>query len=186
MSCADNDQTVNSEPIRATYTFTRDEYLRALRRHYRSRIHVYRDLVLAAFLIVLGAYLVYSSPPNWLFGWFLIALGLILLLMVAYALVILPALIFRSDPKLKWEYSLTFDDDKIEFKTNNIDSTLGWQLYHSWLRDDEFYILYHGKRDLSVIPRRVLSHDNSDERFAELLTRKIGPPLTVSYFAQNR
>jgi hypothetical protein len=170
---------VNSEPIRAIYTYTRDEYLRALRRHYRSRIHVYRDLVLAAFFIVLGSYVVYYSPPNWLFGWFLIVLGMVLLLMVAYALVILPALIFRSDPKLKWEYSLTFDDDKIEFKTNDIDSTLGWQLYHSWLRDDEFYILYHGKRDLSVIPRRVLFLDDSDERLAELLQSKIGAPIII-------
>ena len=169
---------MSNEPINATYTYTRDEYLRALRQYYNTKLSARRDVILGIVMTAMGAYLVYSSPPNWLFGWFLIVLGVSLLLMVLYASVILPALIYRNEPKLKWEYSLTFYDDKIEFKTNGIDSTLGWQLYHSWLRDDEFYILYHGKRDLSVIPRRALAHDNSDERFAELLQSKIGPSLS--------
>ena len=81
----------------------------------------------------------------------------------------------RSQPKLKDEYSLTFADDGIGFKTSSIDSTLQWSLYQSWLSDDDFYIMYHGKRDLSVIPRRTLS-DKDDERLRQMLTEKIGPP----------
>jgi hypothetical protein len=109
----------------------------------------------------------------------------VLLLLVAYALLVVPALIYRSDPKLKLEYSLLLYSDRIEFKTDNIDSTLRWQLYHSWLRDDEFYILYHGKRNVTVIPCRALNSNDSDQRFAELLRQKIGPPTRVLSFRRN-
>ena len=136
-------------------------------------------------MVALGAVMMYFSLLDPVFGWIVIILGLILLLLVAYALLILPILIYRSDPKLKWEYSLDFYDDRIEFKTRGIDSTLQWQLYHSWVDDDEFYILFHGKRNVSVIPRRVLASDDSDERFAELLQRKIGPPLHSLHFRKK-
>ena len=105
-------------------------------------------------------------------------MGAVLLALVAYALLLLPTLIYRSQPKLKSEYRLIFSDDGIGFKTDEIDSMLKWSIYHSWLRDDEFYIMYHGKRDLSVVPRRVLTSQDNDERFSNLLKRKIGPSLS--------
>jgi len=176
---------VNNEPIKAVYTYTRDEYLRALRRHYKSRLHLYRDVIFGGLLIAFGFVMMYFSPANPVFAWLSIILGLVLLLILAYAFLVLPALIYRADPKLKWEYSLDFYDDRIEFKTRGIDSTLQWSLYQSWLGDEEFFILYHGKRDLSVIPRRVLKLDNSDARFAKLLERKLGPPQTVSHFRKK-
>ena len=36
-----------------------------------------------------------------------------------------------------------------------------------------FDILYHGKRNLTVLPRRVLSTVDADQRFEGLLRRKI-------------
>jgi hypothetical protein len=170
---------VNSEPVKIVYSYTRSEYIRAMRRHYKRNIDVYRDSILAVAVIVISGSMMYFSVANWIFDLFFMTLGVLLLLIVVYALLIIPVLIYRSDPRLKWEYSLTFYDDKIEFKTNEIDSTLQWPLYRSWLRDDEFYILYHGKRELSVIPRRALRYDNSDERLAELLQRRIGPPSHI-------
>ncbi len=113
------------------------------------------------------------------FGWFLIVAGTLLLAMVGYAILLLPIVIYDSQPKLKDEYSLTFSDDGIGFKTNKIDAILQWSFYHSWLADDDFYILYHGKRDVSVIPRRALS-GGADEGLRELLSKKIGHPNMVS------
>ena len=167
---------MNDESVKAVFTYTRDEYIRAIRRHYKTNIHLFRDLAIGSLTVLMGALTMYFSPPNLFFGGFIVILGLALFLILMYGFLILPALLYRSDPKLKWEYTLTFSDDKIEFKTNDIDSTLQWPLYHSWLRDDEFYILYHGKRNLSVIPRRALTSGDSDERLVELLKRKIGPP----------
>ena len=85
-------------------------------------------------------------------------------------------MIYRSQPKLKDEYRLEFRDDEIGFKTMHIDAKLNWSIYHSWLRDNEFYILYHGPRDVSVIPRRAFANGD-DELLKDMLTRKIGPSI---------
>jgi len=84
-------------------------------------------------------------------------------------------MIYNSQPKLKDEYCLVFSDDGIRFKTDNIDSVLQWPIYQSWISDDDYYIMYHGKRDLSVIPRRALA-EGDDARLREFLTERIGPP----------
>lgn len=166
---------MNEIPIKAVFTVTREEYLRAVRRHYKTNIHVYRDISIGLAAIVAGIGMYFWNGIQ-LYSWVLIIPGLILLLLVAYAFLMLPKLIYHSDPKLKWEYSLSFYDDRIEFRTNEIESILKWQLYRAWLRDDEFYILYHGKRNISVIPRRAFDSDGSDNRLTKLLERKLGPP----------
>lgn len=97
--------------------------------------------------------------------------------MIFYALVVLPALLYRSQPKLKQSYCLEFSQCGIRFKTNAFDSRLQWQVYDRWLADAEFYILYHGKRDLSVIPRRAFAGAAADDEFRELLRHQIGPPI---------
>jgi hypothetical protein len=120
------------------------------------------------------SWVVYSSP-DWI-GWLSLGFGAVLLTMVAYVTFLLPRIVYHSQPKLKSEYRLSFSDEGILFKTDNIDATLQWSLYQSWRSDEEFYILYHGKRDLSVVPRRVLRTEDADRHFREMLERNIGPP----------
>jgi len=161
-------------PIEIVFTFTREEYIRAIRRHYSTRMHVIRDVI--GGLVAIAAGVCFLRWGNYaVLGWFPLIAGLILLAIVAYVLLLLPALIYRSDPKLKNEYRLSFSEEEIRFQTDDINSVLKWPLYHSWIDDDDFYILYHGKRNLSVIPRRAFSSAEDDARFAKLLTQKIRP-----------
>lgn len=164
-----------SAPVRTTFTYTRDEYVLAMKRHYRSNLKVGRDVIGGLVAIMGGAYMVATTDSGW-FGWLLLVAGTSLLAMVGYAIFLLPIMIYNSQPKLKDEYALIFSENDIGFKTNKIDAVLQWSFYHSWLSDDDFYILYHGKRDLSVIPRRVLS-GGDDEGLRGLLSRKIGHPI---------
>ena len=161
-------------PVSITFSFTRDEYIRAMKRHYRSTLKVGRDAITGLVALTVGIILLLRSSGGWP-AWALLIVGVVLLLMVVYVVFLLPQMIYRSQPKLKDEYSLTFNDDGIAFKTRNIDSILRWSVYQSWLCDDDFYIMYHGKRDLSAIPRRTLSKDE-DERLRKMLTENIGPP----------
>ena len=96
-----------------------------------------------------------------------------MLTLLVYAIFLLPHMIYRYQPKLKSEYRLRFRDEGIGFQTDEIDAQLKWTMYHSWIRDAEFYILYHGKRDISVIPRRALKGD-ADKNLGELLRQHIG------------
>lgn len=161
-------------PVTTTFTYTRDEYVLAMKRHYQSSLKVGRDVVGALLAISGGTYLLASTDFGWL-AWLLLVAGAGLLAVVGYALFLLPRMIYRSQPKLRDQYSLTLSDDGIAFKTDSIDATLQWSFYHSWLSDDDFYFMYHGKRDVSVIPRRSLA-DGDDARLCELLTKNIGPP----------
>jgi len=126
--------------------------------------------------IAAGIYLLNKSE-NAILAWFSIAAGVVLVSLVVYAIFILPALLYRSQSKLKDEYRLEFSDEGIGFQTKQIDANLKWSFYHSWLRDDEFYILFHGNRDVSVIPRRSLTHGD-DELLMDMLSRKMGPSET--------
>ena len=161
--------------ISAAFTITRDEYVRAIRRYYKTKLQVKRDLVGGAIAIAFGLYLL-STFENIILAWFSIVSGVVLASLVVFAIFVLPSIIYRSQPKLKDEYRLEFRDDGIGFKTKEIDSNLKWSIYHSWLRDDEFYILYHGTRDVSVVPRRSFANGD-DNRLKDLLGRKIGPSL---------
>lgn len=156
------------------FTITKPEYIRALRRYYLTRLQPIRDSLASVLAMCAGLYL-YLFTTSRILPWFFIVPGLILGLVVAYAFLWLPALIFQSQPKLKSEYQLRFDDDAIRFKTDTIDSTLQWSTYHSWLRDNEFYILYHGSKGMTVIPIRAMEPD-ANRQLAELLSQKIGPP----------
>ncbi len=165
-----------SDPVVTTFTFTREEYVKAMKRHYKTALKVRRDVIAGVVAIVIGLYLAFTYGTAW-FTWLLLVLGAILLSLVAYALFLLPRMIYNSQPKLKNEYRLSFADDGIGFETEGIDSTLQWSLYQSWLRDNEFYIMYHGKRDLSVIPRRALISDDADRRLREMFENHIGPSV---------
>jgi hypothetical protein len=164
-----------SESIQLTFTYHRAEYLRAIRRYYKDRMRIPVDLILAMCLIGLGIFIIYSGEYSFL-GILSIIVGIILLLLVGYALFVLPILIYASQPKLKQKYDLSFTDAGIGFRTEAINSKLEWSLYNKWIVDNEFYILYHGKRELSVIPRRAFQNSSQDENFREMLTTHIGPP----------
>ena len=165
-----------SDQIVTIFTFSRGEYVRALKRHYKTALKVRRDVIGGVASIALGLYFVFTYGSVW-YVWLLLVSGAILLGLVAFALFLLPKMIYDSQPKLKSEYRLTFSDDAIGFKTEGIDSTLQWSIYRSWLSDKDFYIMYHGKRDLSVIPRRALTFGDADRRLREMLENNIGPSV---------
>jgi hypothetical protein len=100
--------------------------------------------------------------------------GAMFLFIVGYTLFILPLLMYHWEPKLKQQYRLIFSEAGIVFQRAGIDASLEWSIYREWWADCDFYALYHGKRELAVIPRRASSDDSVDQGFRELLGRKIG------------
>lgn len=164
-----------TNPIEAIFTISRDEYVRAIQRHYKTKLQVKRDLLGSIVAIAAGIYFTQSNA-NPVTSCLLVVAGGILLALVIYAIFILPGRMYRHQPKLKSEYHLEFRDDAMKFRTEEIDSELKWSIYHSWLRDQEFFILYHGERDISVIPRRALDN-HADKGLAELLQKHVGPEL---------
>ena len=103
-----------------------------------------------------------------------LSVGIALLAILLVGLLVMPRFVYQRQPTLKLAYSLTFSDADIHFRTSTIDARLQWPIYERWEEHPEFYFLFHGKRDVSVIPRRAFVSQAEDEAFRSLLTRKIG------------
>ncbi len=144
-----------------------------MRLYYKTKLQWKRDFVGGIVALGAGIYFLQSSTLLPAMAWLFVLAGCFLLALLLYAIFLLPHMIYRSQPKLKSEYRLRFRNEGIGFQTDDIDAQLKWTMYHSWMRDAEFYLLYHGKRDVSVIPRRALK-DDADKNLGELLRKHLG------------
>lgn len=96
-----------------------------------------------------------------------------LALILATAFLIIPPIAFRREPKFKDEYSLTFTQECIHFKTAHIDSVLQWNIYSKALMDAHSYVLYYGVGSISVIPKRVFQSAEQQRDFEYLLRQHV-------------
>jgi len=161
------------EPIILNFTYTRTDYIQAMRQYYRSIFHVRLDISIAILGIAIGCYLLYSQGSS-VSGLFAIVASLIFLAIFFLCWVVLPRISFKRQPKLKEPHEWSFSDEGITFRTTGINSKLDWSIFIKWLVGDDIYLLYYSKRSMIIIPRRAFSNDLIDRAFVELLIRKIG------------
>src|ERR1700680_172787 len=123
-----------TETVNLSFRYSKSDYVRALRAHFSSRLRVRFDIAAAIVVALFGAYEWRSPDYHW-FGVVSVGASVVLVLVLLAAFVVVPPLIFRSEPKLRDDYSLTFSQDGIHFRTAHIDSQLKWSLYSRALID---------------------------------------------------
>ncbi|MEN6373122.1 MAG: YcxB family protein [Armatimonadota bacterium] len=163
-----------AENITLKFRYTEQDYIAAMRLWYIrvKKLRVKLDGIIALILAVFGAI-------AWhMFGYSIefltiIIVGCVFLLLIFMAMVVIPRITFRSQPKFRDEYQLRFTEDGIEFKTQSIDSKLEWNLYNQLVEDDKTYLLIYGKSMFSAIPKRVFANEAEEMKFKELVKRKI-------------
>ncbi|HLB87758.1 MAG TPA: YcxB family protein [Terriglobales bacterium] len=161
-----------SETINLSFRYSESDYVRALRAHYSSRLRVRFDIVAAIVGALVGAYSWRSPDYHWL-SVICVAASWFLVLILFAAFVVIPPLAFRSEAKFRDDYSLTFSQDGIHFRTAHIDSQLQWSLYSRALIDGHSYVLYYGSRQFTVIPKRVFQSAEQQQIFEQLLTQHV-------------
>lgn len=154
------------------FTYSRQDCLRAWRRHFKEKMKLPLDLLAAAVLAAFGSWQWWLEGPSVL-SIAAIALAATLALIVVAALYVVPAMAYRRDEKLKRPYHLRFGEDEIEFRTDSLTSRLGWQLYTNALIDDHSYLLYYGNAQFTIIPKRTIPDIESQREFEQLLEKKI-------------
>jgi len=158
--------------IHLSFHYLESDYVRALRAHFASILHPRLDLAIAVVSAGLGVYL-WQSPATHGLGAVCVIVAVVFILMLVAAFWVIPPLAFRREPKFRDEYSLTFSSDGIHFRTAHIDSQLQWAIYSRALVTAHSYVLYHGSRQFSVIPRRVFQSSEQQQAFEQLLTQHI-------------
>jgi len=161
-----------SEAVSLLFRYAESDYVRAFRAHYSSRLRVRLDIVAAIVVALLGVYSWRSPDYHWLSVVCFVA-SFVLVFMLLAAFVVIPRFAFRSEPKFRDEYSLTFSQDGIHFRTAHIDSQLQWSMYSRALIDDHSYVLYYGSRQFTVIPKRVFQNAEQQQLFEQLLTHHV-------------
>jgi hypothetical protein len=158
--------------IDLNFNYSRQDCVRAWRRHFREKLNLPLDLAVVILLAALGLFQWYA---NGLGVVVLVLLGLstALALIVALALFVIPQLAYQRNDKLKQAYHLQFSEDAICFKTRSVDSRLEWGLYSRLLIDCHSYLLYYGKDVFSIVPKRVIPDADVRQSFERLLERKL-------------
>ena len=158
--------------ISASFTYEPGEYARALRRVQMRRHRARFDSLVAIVLLGSGAYL-WSTAGFSLWAAVLCSLAALFLAMLAFAVLVVPHLVERSQAKFRQPYALSFTADGIHFRTPTIDSQVPWSLYHSWSEDEDYLYLFHGKRDVTVLPIRALATAADHSALRDLVSHRI-------------
>jgi len=161
------------ESLSLSFSYQPGEYARALRRVQISKLRAVRDAVIAASVLDLAAFLWLFNGYSWVVGVMLVSI-LFFGLLLGFGVFVVPALVSRSQPKLREPYNLRFSDEGVHFRTTGIDSNLSWFLYSSWRQDSDFVYLFHGPRDVTILPRRAFSNADDEALFVRLISRRFG------------
>jgi YcxB-like protein len=171
------------DTVHLSFRYTEEEYLAAIRFYFWHSKELLARLLVSCLLFSIGLLLIYAWLEFLIPVWANVILMLIAGVAFFHGYVIdLPRGYFRGDPKFREEYNLTFSEEGIEFRTQNINSRIAWNLYTRVVENDSFYILVYGKNihSLSIIPKRVFQNSQQERTFREMLRRHIDSNLKVS------
>ena len=158
-----------------SFHYTEQDYVRAMRSHYRRRLRLPLDIAVIVIGSAIAAYQ-FRSGSQWL-GTAVIALCALFAAILVAAFTVIPRIAFRRQPKFRDDYSLSFSEQGIHFRTTHIDSELQWAMYSHALVDAHSFILYYGPNQFSVIPRRVFQDDRQRQTFERLLAQHVAKVL---------
>jgi hypothetical protein len=149
-----------------------EDHVAAERLYRRSSRWATADRVVALILLLVGVASTLAVGPRW---WTLVWFPLAALEWF-HVLSLGPPLTrfwFARNPKFREPYELTFDDGGIRFRTPTIDSRLRWETYSRALEDERIWLLVHGPRMYTVLPKRAFD-EGGQRTFRELVSRHVG------------
>jgi len=170
------------ESVQLNFKYTEEEYVAAARLFLLRSKETLIRLIASYILTSFGLILLLALFDLGLSLWFPISLLLLVGIALFHGFLFdLPRRYFRGDPKFRDEYSLSFSDEAIRFKTRSIDASVAWSLYTGILENKNFYLLIYGKNiaSVSIIPKRVFRDSKQEAVFREMLRRHIDHRLPI-------
>ena len=162
------------ERVELKFCYTWEEHVKAYRKYIlKSKKSTQLNVVIVCVYFIFS--LIYFFLSN--FDTFSVMCLVVATLAVIVCLVIyfyVPVRIFKQTKKFLEEYDLTFSDEGIIFKTNDINSELNWELYEKVLESREFYYMLYGTT-YTLLPKRVFKDSKSQELYRDLVTENLGP-----------
>ena len=178
-----------NETVQLRFRHTEKEYLAAMRFYFLRSKELMTGLIIVYVLFSAGLILLQVALGVVLPLWANIALIFVVGLGWFHGLTIdVPRKYFRGDPKFRDEYTLTFTDAGIAFKSQHASSTLAWSFYTRMIENDSVYILIYGKntQSMSVLPKRAFRDSQQEKTFREMLRRNLDSNLKLSHIESEQ
>jgi hypothetical protein len=175
--------SASNDAVQLTFRYEEKEYLAATRLYFWRSTQLLNTLI-ALYVVFAGAVLVVDGLIEFVLPlWSVVAF--ILLAGVAWFhgyIVDLPRSYFRGDPKFRDEYTLTFTDAGIDFKTENMSAKIAWSFYTGVIENESFYLLVYGNNihSVSVIPKRAFRDSKQEATFRQMLRRHVDSNLKLT------
>lgn len=153
------------------FKYTRDEYIKSRRSYlFMNKIVKKLDLTLIGILIIFTIYLFINN------GFSTMSIVLIILLFIvsgvfAVLYIFQPGIFYDKIDKFKQQYHLEFRDNKILFKTDDINSELEWNFYEALWENKNFFYIIHSKEMYTLIPKRVFNNEMEIIEFKNLFMK---------------
>lgn len=165
--------------MKITFQYTKQEYARACWMHTKGFLSLKLDAVMFSIGLICTGWMLSAGEVLW--GILSLGfLGVFTLFLVA-ARFIIPYYVYNNYILHRGEYYLEFTEEGIHFKAEDIDSKLNWPIYQSVLSGREHYLLYYGgKKQYTIIPKRVFDCRPQLEAFEALLRQKINDHTVIS------
>ena len=155
--------------LELTFRYTQSEYVKAERQYLFASKTITKTsvVILALYLPASLIYLFFSAFSTLSIAAFAVAA---ITAVIGYTLYFyLPAYKFKQTAKYHEEYSLTFSNTGIKFKTPSINSELKWNIYSAFWESCDFYFLIQAPRMYTLIPKRVLESPAARQTFEDIV-----------------
>lgn len=153
------------------FKYTRDEYIKSRRNYlFMNKTVKKLDLTLIGLLIIFTIYLFINNGSSTM-SVVLIVLLFIVSGVFAVLYIFQPGIFYDKIDKFKQQYHLEFRNNKILFKTDDINSELEWNFYEALWENENFFYIIHSKEMYTLIPKRAFNNEMEIIEFKNLFMK---------------
>lgn len=157
--------------VRLQINYSEKDLLHGYRLHFKRTLRLSLTILISVLSIGLGVF--YLSLDRQLqVGYLLLIIPIVLIGILLFVFTVFPRILYKRDNKYEDLYTITFGENGIDFEKKGTATHIDWLAYTKVYQDRNAYILYYGKNDFTIIPRRVFQDNGEEAAFRRLLAVK--------------
>jgi hypothetical protein len=161
------------QSVRVKFQYGKQEYVKAIQ-EYLIAAKILRRVdffvIFIIFFLSVGYMLKFGKNS---LSVTMLALSAFIAFMLLKFYFINPMMTWNKTPKLKEEYSLTFSEADIAFKTVSVNTKLNWNIYKKYLETRNFYFLLMSRQQYTIIPKRAFKSPEKQRAFENIIKLKM-------------
>ena len=129
-------------------------------------------MLLFGVLIAYGIFLI-AERSHQLAGVVIVLSAVPYLSVITWRQLVFPKTLYKKDPSLKEEITITFSEEEVIYQTAHEPFSLTWDRYLAFKETRDFIYLYIFNKTLTVIPKRAFDRKEDQQKLIGLLESKL-------------